>query len=129
MMRPFYYYRNIPTPLIFHPYLYYPHYPLYTRELPEVNPNQFIKSAKNSLTLLSDVEICINKLANSYPLTKDIMHAAQLSKTETVKELIKSTGVKITPDISYNPDGITLTFDQKNNPPHCCSLSIQLRWR
>lgn len=125
MMRPFYYYCKIPTP-IYHPYL---HYPLYNREFPEANPNLFVQSAKNALTLMSDVELCINKLANSNKLSKDIMNAAQASKTATVEQLIKSTGVKNMPDVSYNPDGITLKFDQRNKPPHCCYLSIQLRWR
>ncbi|WP_400242985.1 hypothetical protein AB3U99_18205 [Niallia sp. JL1B1071] len=118
--------RNTPTPAAFHPYL---HYPIYFREFPEVNPSKFINSAKDTLNLLSDVEACLKQLANSYEFSKNVMNAAQLSKTETIEQLIKSIGVKETPKISYNPDGITLNFDHKNKPPHCCYLSVQLRWR
>lgn len=121
-----YYHRKIPTLAAFHPYL---HYPLYFRELPEANPSKLINSAKDTLTLLPDVETCLKKLANSPDFSKNLMNAAQLSKTETVEQLIKSIGVKESPTIAYNPDGITLNFDHKNKPPYCCFLSVQLRWR
>lgn len=124
MRRP-YYYGAIPTPIIYHPYL---HYPFLARELPAVNPNKFIESSKKTLPLLSDLELCINKLANSKELSTNIMTAAQLSQKATVEQLIKSTGIKNIPIIDYNPDGITLKFDQKNKPPYCCYLSVQLRW-
>ncbi|WP_312098532.1 hypothetical protein [Niallia sp.] len=126
MYQAIFYHRNTPTPAVFHPYL---HYPIYFRELPEVNPSKLIDSAKDTLNLLPDVEACLKQLANSYEFSKNLMSAAQLSKTETVEQLIKSIGLKETPKISYNPDGIILNFDHKNKPPHCCYLSVQLRWR
>lgn len=54
-----YYHRKIPTLAAFHPYL---HYPLYFRELPEANPSKLINSAKDTLSLLPDVETCLKNL-------------------------------------------------------------------
>lgn len=126
MRRPYYYYGIIPTSIIYHPYL---HYPFYARELPTVNPKKFMESSQKTLPLLSDLELCINKLAQSKTLTTNIMTAAQLSKKTEVEQLIKSTGIKNIPIIDYNPDGLTLKFDQRNIPPYCCYISVQLRWR
>lgn len=113
-------------PYTFHPHLYYP---VYLREFPEVNPNQFIHSAKNSLDLLTDAQLLLNKINSSNVFSKNMMQAAQMSHTEEVDKLIQTTGIKTRPKISYNPDGITFTFDHKSTPPHCCLLSIQLKWR
>ncbi|UTI42284.1 hypothetical protein [Niallia sp. RD1] len=126
MYQALYYHRNTTTSAAFHPYL---HYPIYFREFPEVNPAKLMDSAKDTLTLLPDLEACLNQLVNSPDFSKNLMSAAQLSKTATVEQLIKSIGIKEIPKISYNPDGITLNFDHKNKPPHCCYLSVQLRWR
>ncbi|GKU83175.1 hypothetical protein [Niallia sp. NCCP-28] len=112
--------------VIYHPHL---HYPLFLRELPEVNPNQWIASAKDSLLLLKDAEALLTKIIQSQAISKQIMSAAQASKTQTVEKLVQSLGTKTMPKISYNPDGITFNFDHKNQPPHCCFLSIQLKWR
>jgi len=111
---------------LYHPHLHYPHF---VRELPEVHPNQFIASAKDSLSLLKDAEALLTKLSQSQALSKQIMSAAQASQSQTVEKLVQSIGTKIMPKISYNPDGITFNFDHKTQPPYCCFLSIQLKWR
>ncbi|MFT8320075.1 MAG: hypothetical protein ABF649_04150 [Bacillus sp. (in: firmicutes)] len=111
--------------LIYHPFL---HYPLLFRKLPTVNPNQFIQSAQDSLTLLKDAETILTKIAQSKEFSTQLMSAAQASQNQTVNQLIHSLGTKNIPKISYNPDGITFNFDHKNQAPHCCYLSFQLRW-
>jgi DNA-directed RNA polymerase beta' subunit len=125
MYLPYSYYIPLRPLIAFHPFL---HYPVIIRQLPEVNPNQFIQSAQHSLSILVDAQIILNKIANSKEFSRNLMNAAQESKTQEVDKLIKSIGTKNIPKIAYNPDGITFNFDHKHSPPHCCYISFQLRW-
>ncbi|MGP7816300.1 hypothetical protein [Niallia sp. 01092] len=124
MYRPHYPYKRMHS-IINHPYL---HYPMMFRELPAVNPNQLIHSAQDSLSLLKDCETILTRISHSKEFSSQLMSAAQASQNQTVIQLIQSLGIKNMPKISYNPDGITFNFDHKNQPPHCCYFSIQLKW-
>lgn len=111
------------SPIPIHPYLYYP-YPF--RQLPEVKPDQFVKSAQNSLILLTDARTLMTRF-QSKDYARRIMQAAQSSNTNAVNELLRTSGITHLPKVKYNPDGITLDFDNKNAPP-CCYLTLKLRW-
>lgn len=112
-------YQQIPI----HPYLIYP-YPF--RQLPEVKPDQFVKSAQSSMALLTDARTLITRF-QSKDYARRIMQAAQASNSNAVNELLRTSGITHLPKIKYNPDGITLDFDNKNAPP-CCYLTLKLRW-
>ncbi|WP_445492365.1 hypothetical protein [Niallia sp. 03133] len=124
MYRPFFPY-IMQYACISHPFL---HYPITFRTLPNVNTNQLIQSAQDSLSLLKDAEIILTKIAQSSEFSRQLMSAAQASQIQAVNKLIQSLGLNNLPRISYNPDGITFNFDHKNQPPHCCYFSIQLKW-
>ncbi|MCY8521806.1 hypothetical protein [Bacillus atrophaeus] len=77
---------------------------------PSVNTASFIRSAKDAAGLLADAQLVIYGIAASPELSRRIIAAAQESKTETVKRLIRQTGVKSNLDVSFNPDGIHISL-------------------
>lgn len=98
------------------------------RQYPEVNTTLFKQSATKAITLMSDVNIVMKKIETSDAFSKDLMSAAQESKQAEVEKLIKSTGIKKSPKITYNPDGITLNFQDFVGEKECCHIILQLRW-
>ncbi|WP_142752209.1 hypothetical protein [Neobacillus piezotolerans] len=97
----------------------------YGRVFPPAVPDTFMASARRVRPAISEAEILTNKIAGSRDLSKRIMEAAQASKTETVRNLIASTGVRKNAGIIYDPDGITIVFTDVG----CCSVSVTLRWK
>jgi hypothetical protein len=100
------------------------------RQIPPPNPELFIKSAKIAQSLLSDVQKVVGTIAASKVFAQNIMIAAQGSNVSAVTNMIRKTGTKTTPDISYTPDGLKLDFYPKVNQgqPIPCHIIIQLRW-
>ncbi|MFD2046530.1 hypothetical protein ACFSTA_19505 [Ornithinibacillus salinisoli] len=94
-----------------------------------VDPDLFFKSAGAFKELLGDASVILNKLSEDENLAYQIMEAAQQNNKEKVEELIKSTGVKGTVDVDYNPDGIKLNMLSKVEETDCCKLTMALRWR
>ncbi|MGG3571281.1 hypothetical protein ABES80_02105 [Bacillus gobiensis] len=117
---------------MFHYFPYYhPFYPVifikpqYYRHpaLPPVNPQIFMKSAKQSTLLLKQAEILVLKLSSSPDLSKNIMAAAQESKEKIVLQLLKQTGVTSDMRVMFNPDGIHIELSQSNE-----KVTLFLRW-
>lgn len=97
----------------------------YGRVFPPAVPDKFMASARRIRPAISEASILTNKIAGSRDYSKKIMEAAQASKTEVVRNLVASSGVRKDAGIIYDPDGITIVFTDVG----CCSVSVTLRWR
>ena len=92
------------------------------------DPTMFMNSARQTKNLIKDGQLILDKIANSKPYSLDLMLAAQNSNKAKVEELIKSTGIKQKPQISYTPNGLTVTFINEQNNIDCCHLILKIRW-
>jgi hypothetical protein len=107
-----------------------PYYQTYfpSRNTAQVNPTMFMDSARQTKELIKDGTLISEKIAGSKPFSIDIMRAAQESNKAKVEELIKSIGIKHKPQVSYTPNGLTLTFIHEQNDIDCCHLILKIRW-
>ncbi|KGP72065.1 hypothetical protein [Pontibacillus yanchengensis] len=126
-------YPYYPNPVYFIPYTpYEPIRNVYQPQIrptyPEVNTDQLTESAKSFQELMKDAQLVLQKFASSHQFSFDVIDAAQKSKDEKVKQLIKSTGIKHPVDIYYNPDSLRLTFRAKQDDIECCKLTMALHW-
>jgi cell division FtsZ-interacting protein ZapD len=101
------------------------------RQFPVVQIKQFTLSARRSLELLRDAQLFLNAVATNEAYARELMDAAQRSQTNKVIQLIQSIGIRIRPEIYFNPDGLLVRFarldeDQKKE---CCRLLLELRWK
>ncbi|MDQ0216538.1 putative outer membrane protein [Oikeobacillus pervagus] len=71
----------------------------------------------------------MNKVSKDKNYAKQLMNAAQQSKTEQVKQLVKNSGVTQAPTIYYTPGGLHLNFASQDQTAECCHLIVELRWR
>jgi hypothetical protein len=92
------------------------------------NPDQLVKSAKTSQSLMLDVKKVMDTLATSKPFSSRLMTAAQASKMSVVIDMIRKIGIKNEPDITYNPDGIRFDFYPKAGEENC-HIIVSLKWR
>jgi hypothetical protein len=104
------------------------HYTAGMRQFPSVNPATFMSSAKHMQVLMRDASTLLDRMANVQQFSNDLMSAAQQSQTKKAEEMIKATGIKSQPRVSYTPDGLTLVFEAKDEQGHCCNLTLKLRW-
>jgi hypothetical protein len=107
-----------------------PYYPTYLpyRTAPKVDPAIFMNSARQTRPLLKNADLLLQKLADSKQLSVDIMTAAQESKHEKVNELVSSTGIGKISEVTYNPNGLIVTFIDEPNNIDCCHLILKIRW-
>lgn len=99
------------------------------RQLPQVNPSTFMSSAQNMRIIMKDASTLLNKMANSREFSYSLMSAAQESNQQKVDNLVKSAGIQTSPKVTYNPDGLKLSFTTQVNNVDCCHLTLDLRWR
>jgi hypothetical protein len=97
-------------------------------EYPDVDATLFNKSAATFRQLIRDASTVLDRLADSKHFAHEVMSAAQISNTSKVEELIQSTGVKSKVDTTFNPDGITMVFQDKVDDTDCCKLTMTIRW-
>lgn len=98
------------------------------RPYPEVNTDLFTASAAKAIVLMEDAYAVMKKITTSASFSKDLMSAAQQSKQSEVEKLIETAGIKKKPKITYNPDGITMNFEDFVANKECCHIILQLRW-
>ena len=94
------------------------------RNYPPVNINKLEISVKEMQKIVQQVQLLVNKIANSEQFAQELMHAAQISDKETINRLIRSTGITIHFETKYTPDGLRIDFIESN----CCSLRVILSW-
>ncbi|HAQ06686.1 MAG TPA: hypothetical protein DCR24_03845 [Bacillus bacterium] len=98
------------------------------RPYPDVDTAIFIKSAAKAMSLMDDANLVMERIKSSQSFSNDLMSAAQQAKQTEVERLIRSTGIKKPPKITYNPDGITLDFQEDFEGKECCHIILKLRW-
>ncbi|HVI20723.1 MAG TPA: hypothetical protein VM660_01580 [Bacillus sp. (in: firmicutes)] len=108
------------------PHYYQKHYSI--RNPTQLDPTMFMNSAHQSKNLIKDGQLILEKIAGSKPFSLEMMQAAQSSNKAKVEELIKSTGIKQKPQVSYTPNGLTVTFINEQNNIDCCHLILKIRW-
>ncbi|WP_110928619.1 hypothetical protein [Bacillus massiliglaciei] len=96
------------------------------RPMPAANPDLLIQAAKSAQVLLDDIRKVINTFASSKDFSKRVMEAAQDSKKDTVTNMLRKTGIKTVPDVSFTPDGLRMDFraQAKDN----VRMIISLKW-
>ena len=87
-----------------------------------------IKSAHKMQTLVQDAALVLGKINSSKQFAVDLMSAAQQSDKVKVERMIRSTGVRNFPEITYSPVGLHLKFSGDVGKVDCCHLIIDLRW-
>ncbi|KOP80057.1 hypothetical protein AN957_22465 [Cytobacillus solani] len=113
----------------FYPYCNYYYSPHNTyRQYQNVDPGMFMTSAKDMAIIMKEASHLLAEMAKSKKFSFDLMTAAQQSKMEKVEQLIKSTGIKVIPKVTYTPDGLNLHFDSGKDYNDCCKLTLKLRW-
>ncbi|MEI5907812.1 hypothetical protein WAK64_12185 [Bacillus spongiae] len=104
-------------------------YMIPTREFPPISTKLFKKSAELSISLLTDARLLMDKISSSEEFSYQLMNAAQLSDTDTVKELVRSIGMQAQPSINYNPDGLSILLTKDFEHIDCCKIHLALRWQ
>jgi hypothetical protein len=109
----------------------YPLYPNvhYRNNFPPVETKTFMASADKTLTLMESANLVLTKIKEDTSFAHQLMELAQQSNTSEVLQLIRRTGVKVVPVVSFNPDGIHMVFDEKLGQVDCCHLIVVVRWR
>ena len=123
---PFYqpaYRHTIPPHSNFRPF--HSHY----RSYPPVETKTFMSSSDKTLVLLDNAKTVLEKIKSDKDFAFQLMNAAQNSNNQEVHKLIASTGLKVQPVVSFNPDGMRLVFDQKLGEVDCCHVIVIVRWR
>ncbi|WP_419158738.1 hypothetical protein [Rossellomorea sp. BNER] len=98
------------------------------RPFPPVETKIFIDSSNRMLPLMDEAKKLVQLISVSKELSYQLMDAAQQSKTEEVKQLIRTTGIGIQPEVRFTPDGLHLTFEDRSSQNDCCHLVVKLRW-
>lgn len=107
---------------------YYPYgQPIY-RQMNTTDPTILMNSSKEMENLMKDASLLLAKFKASKQFSFDLMNAAQQSEHVKVENIIKSTGVKKVPKVSYTPDGLHLEFKAGAGYNNCCNLILELRW-
>lgn len=117
-------------PHFLNPYAYYHSIspPYIVRQYPTVDPTKFMSSAKEMEIIMHDASILLTKMASSRQFSFEFMGAAQEGKQDKIQNMLKSTGVRRIPKVSYTPDGLFLHFESNSGNEKCCELSVKLRW-
>ncbi|MGX9929692.1 hypothetical protein ACW0KB_00400 [Virgibacillus salarius] len=115
----------------YYPTTLYPVYIPVREQLPPVNIEFFYESANETVRLMNDVRVVLNKLSTSKEFDRQIMSAAQQSDHEEVKRLIQSLNITSTIEVGFTPDELRLNFSKKtvHSNRDCCKITIFLRWR
>lgn len=95
---------------------------------PEVDTRKFNASATRFKELMNQANRFITTLTASDDFAHRLMNAAQLSNQEEVERLIRTTGVTITYNLQYTPDGIRIDFSNNDAENSCCTLRMVLGW-
>ncbi|NQD65455.1 hypothetical protein HP456_05920 [Bacillus haikouensis] len=101
----------------------------YRNNFPQVETKTFMASADKTLTLMESAHLVLMKIKNDTSFANQLMNLAQQSNTPEVLQLIRRTGVKVVPAVSFNPDGIHMVFDEKLGEVDCCHIIVNVRWR
>jgi len=91
---------------------------------PHVNTEKFTTSAKQFQEMIMQANLLVNRIIESQYFAQQIMEAAQLSKQNEVEKLISSTGITIKFDVKYTPDGMFITFIDKDSG----TLKLGFHW-
>ncbi|OQP07423.1 hypothetical protein B1690_02510 [Geobacillus sp. 46C-IIa] len=100
----------------------------WARPYPPVDPAIFSQSAATAQTLMNDAGVILKRLAESRSFAASVMSAAQEGKTDEVKRLLRSLGIRSQTEVYFNPDGIRLTLSPPPGAFPCCQLVVGLRW-
>ena len=98
-----------------------------TRPFPLVNPHMFMQSAKKLEAYLRDAQTLVHHISQSETFAKNLMSAAQQSKTNTVTVMVNQF-LHTHPRITFTPTGLTLTFTDTTEL-QCCYVEMQMRWQ
>ncbi|KPH71762.1 hypothetical protein AFL42_14315 [Oceanobacillus caeni] len=97
-------------------------------QYPPVDTEQLDKSVHKFQDLMKQANLLLAKLAEDPVFAKELMSAAQQSKSEKVNKMIESTGITIDVKTSFTPTGIRIILNNSEIAGQCCNLLIALRW-
>lgn len=99
------------------------------RNFPAINSKTFMTAGKQMDQLLSDARLLSSRIAQSKEFADSLMRLAQESKTDRINQIVRKTGIKHYPVITYDPDGIHFDFRYTPTPENnCCRMVLNFRW-
>jgi ABC-type protease/lipase transport system fused ATPase/permease subunit len=81
---------------------------------------QFLRPAQ-------ELQHLLHIIASQPHFARKIKEAASLNQTDTVKRLIRSTGVTTLADAKFTPDGLLVIF-QPEDKQACFAIRLSLCW-
>ncbi|RWZ60537.1 hypothetical protein EQV77_04370 [Halobacillus fulvus] len=101
-------------------YRSYPNRPSF----PPVNPDTFMQSAGETDRLLTDAKKLLERVQSSESYATQIMNAAQESKKEEVKQLVKASGIESQIDVLFTPSSLKLDLISSQGS----RIELVMRW-
>ncbi|MGZ9584534.1 hypothetical protein [Paenibacillus marinisediminis] len=95
---------------------------------PQVDPAKLTSSTIESLEMMRQLNLLLQRIRDSKPFASQLMDAAQRGNRAEVDRLIKSAGVSRQYTINYNPQGFHLVMRQGDTEAPCCKVEITLYW-
>ncbi|WP_064092842.1 hypothetical protein [Rossellomorea aquimaris] len=111
------------------PHSYFRPFHSHYRSFPQVETKTFMSSSDKTLVLLDNAKTVLDRIKSDKNFAFQLMNAAQKSNNQEVHKLITSTGIKVQPIVTFNPDGMRLVFDQTLGEVDCCHVIVIVRWR
>lgn len=95
---------------------------------PPVDIKQFNLSARRFREIMKQADLFIGKVIASDEFARQLKEAAQASNQGEVDRLIRSTGVTVSYQLLYTPDGLRIDFANNDSQSSCCRLRMNLGW-
>jgi len=121
---PIYYpYTSYPLQLFVYP----PFYPQWDREMPPVDTNMLEHSVTSLQKIVNNASILLSKLKEKQ-VAHQLMTAAQAGNQKEVERIVHTFGLAEPVQTTYTPSAIIFKIDPVPQEPHCCSLTMMLKW-
>ncbi|MBB4826018.1 hypothetical protein HNO89_003255 [Sporosarcina luteola] len=95
---------------------------------PPVDIKKFNLSARRYQAILKQVDLFTGSIIASDHFARQLMEAAQASNQAEVDRLIRSTGITVSYQLLYTPDGLRIDFANNDSQSNCCHLRMVLGW-
>ncbi|QTD42037.1 hypothetical protein [Sporosarcina sp. Te-1] len=95
---------------------------------PPVDIKRFNLSARRYQEIIKQADLFTRSIVASDQFARQLMEAAQASNKSEVDRLIRSTGITVSYQLLYTPDGLRIDFANNDSQSNCCHLRMVLGW-
>lgn len=103
--------------------------PTYTHNRQPLEPKLFMKSASEGKALLDESRKIVDRISSDKAFAKEMMEAARNGNITKVNRLIAETGVEVSVEITFDPDGIRFELKSESSQQYYSKLTLYLRWQ